>query len=156
MERRLANLYMNKRIFIALFAVIWISGCVVPPGGGDYQSPSDELSALSISHAQEYASDTNSYYLKNGEEKTIAAAKAVVKQSLKDPDSAKFQNVRVVDYNDGKVVCGEVNAKNSYGGYVGYASFVAGVLNAKTYDTSSQYEYINEAANAGIVAACGY
>lgn len=40
----------------------------------------------------------------------------VVKQQLKDPDSAQFKNV--------KNKCGEVNAKNTYGGYTGFKRFV--------------------------------
>ncbi len=43
---------------------------------------------------------------------------------LKDPDSAKFYDVRVVTNSQGKkAVCGLVNSKNSYGGYVGKQSF---------------------------------
>lgn len=42
-----------------------------------------------------------------------------VKRSLRDPDSAKFRNVRKL----GSGVCGEVNAKNAYGGMVGYEKF---------------------------------
>ena len=38
-----------------------------------------------------------------------------VRNSLKDPQSAQFQNV--------KGYCGEVNAKNSYGGYTGFKQF---------------------------------
>lgn len=47
------------------------------------------------------------------EKETISA----VKNSLKDPDSAQFQNV--------KGYCGEVNAKNGYGGYTGYKRFIS-------------------------------
>lgn len=47
------------------------------------------------------------------EKETISA----VKKSLKDPNSAQFQNV--------KGYCGEVNAKNSYGGYTGYKRFIS-------------------------------
>ena len=79
-----------------------------------------------------------------------------VKKGLKDPDSAKFQNLRLTDYGNGKVVCGEVNAKNSYGGYVGHKRFVAGTSSATIYSISSKYQNINEASNAGIIAACGY
>lgn len=39
----------------------------------------------------------------------------LVKEQLKDPDSAQFKDVK------GK--CGEVNAKNSYGGYTGFKRF---------------------------------
>ena len=47
-------------------------------------------------------------------------AKEAVKLKLKDPDSAQFRNVRTVRVG---LVCGEVNAKNSMGGYVGYTAF---------------------------------
>lgn len=42
--------------------------------------------------------------------------KAVL-STLKDPDSAQFQNI--------KGYCGEVNSKNSYGGYVGFKRYVS-------------------------------
>jgi hypothetical protein len=46
---------------------------------------------------------------------------------LTDPDSALFQNERFIGPwmpSDG-VLCGEVNAKNRMGGYVGYSRFVS-------------------------------
>lgn len=43
------------------------------------------------------------------------AVREIVKNSLKDPDSALFR--------DQSWTCGEVNAKNSFGGYVGYRKF---------------------------------
>jgi hypothetical protein len=49
------------------------------------------------------------------------AGKTAVLNSLKDPDSARFRNTSV----NGATYCGEVNAKNSYGGYVGFKRFVA-------------------------------
>lgn len=39
----------------------------------------------------------------------------IVKNSLKDPNSAEFRNINKS--------CGEVNAKNSYGGYIGFERF---------------------------------
>ncbi|MFW1853089.1 hypothetical protein ACG9XR_21310 [Acinetobacter guillouiae] len=39
-----------------------------------------------------------------------------VKKLLKDPDSAKFRNM--------KGLCGEVNSKNSFGGYTGFRKFI--------------------------------
>lgn len=44
-------------------------------------------------------------------------AKEAVLSSLKDPESAQFKNI--------KGYCGEVNSKNSYGGYVGFKKFVS-------------------------------
>lgn len=44
------------------------------------------------------------------------AIKEVVKGNLKDPQSAQFQNL----YG----YCGEVNSKNSYGGYGGFKKYI--------------------------------
>lgn len=49
-------------------------------------------------------------------------AKAKVTGQLKDPSSVQFRNLRFLDQANGKV-CGEVNAKNSYGGYTGFTPF---------------------------------
>ncbi|WP_051531718.1 hypothetical protein [Sphingomonas sp. URHD0057] len=49
------------------------------------------------------------------------AAIAAVKAELKDADSAKFRDLRPMDGKGG--VCGWVNAKNSYGGYIGFSVF---------------------------------
>ena len=50
---------------------------------------------------------------------------AIVKNYLKDPDTAKFRNV--------KNNCGEVNAMNSFGAYEGYNGFVIWEAEGKTY-----------------------
>ncbi|NTU73942.1 hypothetical protein HGB07_07350 [Candidatus Roizmanbacteria bacterium] len=52
----------------------------------------------------------------------IEKAKDAIREKLKDPESAQFRNVRV-GAEDFKPVRGEVNAKNSYGGYIGYDKF---------------------------------
>lgn len=64
-------------------------------------------------------------FSKNHEDKY----KEVVLKGLKDPDSAKFRGIskpfKFWGKNDSvralTGVCGEVNAKNSYGGYTGYS-----------------------------------
>jgi hypothetical protein len=51
-------------------------------------------------------------------------AQALVADSLKDPASAQFRGVESFILSTGdRVVCGEVNAKNSYGGYAGFSPF---------------------------------
>lgn len=45
-------------------------------------------------------------------------AKEFLIPHLKDPESAQFRNQ--------KGLCGEVNAKNSFGGYAGFKRFIAG------------------------------
>jgi hypothetical protein len=45
----------------------------------------------------------------------------VVRGQLKDPDSAKFSEVEY--FESRQIACGKVNAKNSFGGYVGAIPF---------------------------------
>jgi hypothetical protein len=57
------------------------------------------------------------------ESKKIEGFKQNVTRNLKDPDSAKFRDVKL---NKAKTaLCGEVNAKNGFGAYGGYQAFVA-------------------------------
>lgn len=47
-----------------------------------------------------------------------------IKARMKDPDSTQFRNLKVVTNLLGnKAVCGEVNSKNSFGGYNGFKPF---------------------------------
>ena len=50
----------------------------------------------------------------------VDEAQAAVIARLKDPDSANFKGVEV---NSQRIVCGLVNARNSFGGYVGFSAF---------------------------------
>ena len=144
---------MTLKFLVPISIAIALTGCASP--SGVYQNPTQNLRALSMKEVRGYATEMRLFFEKNGQEKTIAAAQDAAKKGLKDPDSAKFQNLRIADFDGGKVVCGEINAKNSYGGYVGYKRFVAGTSAATIYNTSSKYPDINDASNAGIVAACG-
>lgn len=56
-------------------------------------------------------------------DRLVREAKAAVEQDLRDPMSAQYRNVRVLA-GPMMTVCGEVNAKNAYGGYVGFRRFV--------------------------------
>lgn len=52
---------------------------------------------------------------------SVSDAKKAVEERLIDPDSVKYKNV--TSYSEG-IVCGDVNAKNKMGGYVGYQAFI--------------------------------
>lgn len=61
---------------------------------------------------------------KSEEEKAITLVKSDVSNHFKDPSSTMFRNVVSVDRGNSQwAVCGEVNAKNGFGGYVGYIQF---------------------------------
>lgn len=59
----------------------------------------------------------------------IALNQERIKVRLKDPESAQFRNVFVSNTSyisdDTPVICGEINAKNSFGGYTGFERFVS-------------------------------
>lgn len=48
--------------------------------------------------------------------------KRAITADFSDPDSALFRDIRQSDRHE-HVICGEVNGKNRYGGYVGYRKF---------------------------------
>ena len=55
----------------------------------------------------------------------IELIRKAMEGQLKDSYSAKFKDVRFGSGSSSNVICGEVNAKNSYGAYTGYVAFMA-------------------------------
>jgi hypothetical protein len=53
----------------------------------------------------------------------VAKAKADLTKNYKDPVSAQFSNLTLRESDTEISLCGSVNAKNSYGGYVGVKKF---------------------------------
>lgn len=81
----------------------------------------------------------------------VANVESVVSSTLRDPGSAQFRNIRLVTANrkDGGAeqwVCGEVNGKNGFGGYVGFQPFV-GDLTASGFKMK-----FTESFNSGLPA----
>lgn len=79
-------------------------------------------------------------YADDREAKAIERAQAIVTKDFKDPGSAQFRNdvayrpPKPKDEND-FIVCGEVNGKNLYGGYVGFQKYyVLGDKSALRHD----------------------
>lgn len=65
-------------------------------------------------------------------------AQIAVESQLRDPKSAQWGAIVVRDKGDATVVCGMVNAKNAFGGYVGerpfiYEGGVAEVMDAERF-----------------------
>jgi hypothetical protein len=67
------------------------------------------------------------------------AAKDAMKDLLKDPSSAKYEDVRAYRLASGYVFCGRVNSKNSFGGYTGFQRFVSGPGVAATEEMVSDF-----------------
>ena len=73
---------------------------------------------------------------------------------MKDPDSVQFRNIKFYRYdNNGKdsyVATGEVNGKNSYGGYVGFAPFGINILDTPKGPFAFLDIIVNSRMNANI------
>ena len=95
---------------IIMVAVLWLLVKVMT--GGQDLSINTDSSAAAEQQAKKLA------WTERG--------KDAVRAKLKDPDSAQFQNVRFYQGKDGvPMTCGEVNSKNSFGGYGGFQKFVS-------------------------------
>lgn len=76
----------------------------------------------------------------------IAKVKQDILDSMKDPDSTKFRNITTSE--DGSFVCGEVNSKNSMGGYMGFKKF------ANIDDGLNNFYFYEEKDDRTIMASC--
>jgi len=136
-------------------AAAGLSGCAPGMmGPSPYQQGLYDLETTSMAAVYGYDAPVAEFIKSNGEEAAIENAKRVVADSLRDPSSAQFRNVRVVPFGQGSVICGEVNGKNAYGGYVAFFPLTAGVAVAQIASYTCRHHEINAAANAGIYSAC--
>lgn len=71
--------------------------------------------------------------------------RASVEHPLKDPGSAQYRNDRVVTNAMGlSHYCGEINAKNSLGGYTGFRRFIASKTSV-TFEREDDPEIVSRA-----------
>lgn len=159
---------------LALMVIVAsLAGCVAHPNQysqrANLNASYQNLRDISRGKVESFAKEMSSFLKGNSEESAIEEVKKTVANSLRDPESAQFRNVRVVElkkravFIDGKasqstegfVVCGEVNGKNGYGGYVGFRPFVAGISESMVESRGGRYPEIDRAANAGLIEACG-
>ncbi|WP_157879033.1 hypothetical protein [Pararhodospirillum photometricum] len=114
----------------------------------------DEVAESSIDLVRTMSSYVGTYLKNNSDKKIISDAIDRVRRDMKDPESVKFKDVSIVGFEDGKVVCGKYNAKNSYGAYVGYNKFVSDGVIVSFYE--NKISDVQNSINAGIIAACGH
>lgn len=107
---------MKKNLIFAVLLSVLIAGCANTGSRSNVSSGSQAESSTPPSTNVRIEID----------ESQMAEAEAAVRDALKDPDSANFRDLHGISVaEDGPLmaVCGEVNAKNSYGGYIGYNRF---------------------------------
>lgn len=69
---------------------------------------------------------------------SLFVARDAVRSKLTDPDSALFRNEIMLGGILSGIVCGEVNAKNKMGGYVGYTEFFVVISKLKALDFAGE------------------
>lgn len=110
-----------KRIVLVGLSAVALAGC----GDGSSSSASSEPSESEMIARYQVMS------------------KDKLKESLRDPGSAKFEGVgahRVA--SGGFVFCGRMNAKNGFGGYTGFERFVASPVIVGTEGTVDGFEEV--------------
>lgn len=73
----------------------------------------------------------------------VAQAKQALTRDFKDPASAQYRNL-FISGTHSPVLCGEVNAKNSYGAYIGYQRFYATTVALLTKVDNEKEHYVFE------------
>lgn len=114
----MSELRRNTLAFELLLISLALAGCQTAA----QQATDDAVMSMS-------ATPPNPNYKPPSDKVAIDTARRTVTSQLKDPDSAKFsQLVRKLAPNargePTDVICGSVNAKNSFGGYTGSRPFV--------------------------------
>jgi hypothetical protein len=71
----------------------------------------------------------------------IELVREAMQERLKDADSAKFRNVRFGSGDNKGTICGDVNAKNSFGAYGGFVSFMAAYISPDDYTDSATVKH---------------
>lgn len=96
-----------------------------PPG-----APAAAVNSMSLSSGELVSAPTvptmkePQWYRVQATASQISRAKKIIARAMKDPMSAQFRDMYAITRGTGDdTVCGEVNAKNSYGGYVGFRLF---------------------------------
>lgn len=147
------DLISIRTLLPGIFCVAIVSGCSV--ANETTENSIAELSSLTMNKAYQYSQQVTAHLSEHSDEETIEAVKTAAADSLKDPGTAQFHSVRLVQYGAGQVVCGHINGKNDDGAYMGFRTFVAGMNGSSITTTTGEYENVKRAQNAGIVDACG-
>ena len=95
-------------------------------------------------------------FIKSGVAPTDLVAKIldVVTSSLANPKDVQYQDVRIKPFQGGRILCGEVNAKNLSGAYIGFRKFYASNSSVVFETSSDKNPGRARASNAGLYAAC--
>ncbi|MBI1627017.1 hypothetical protein [Comamonas suwonensis] len=121
----------NKLCLASACAVSVLVGCAIAPPP---VNPLQQTYFERIDEASEIAADVEKSLLRKTSAEVIEGTKRRIAHDLRDPESARFREVALIVYEGRSVVCGEVNSKNGYGGYVGFQPFIGGPAFGRVLD----------------------
>ena len=106
----------NKKKALVAFGAVW--GVIIVGAIAGQKGP--------VADAPKVASDDAPLTTDDVTWKLVA--ERVVKERLRDPDSAEFSNMQVSPPTEDRsaIICGYVNSKNGFGGMTGPQRFIAG------------------------------
>jgi uncharacterized protein YceK len=117
-----------RKIVLSLAVLLLVAGCGSQRSQfsyNSYQPPSETITSTSAKTAKPEPT-VNAVKATQAE---IAVYQRAVDSNLRDPEAARFRSLRVVRDSEGTLgLCGELNAKNAYGGYIGFSSFYAATV----------------------------
>lgn len=113
-----ANHLSGKQVFGGLALAVFGIWFMAHNGGSSASVPPAQAPAAENQQLKEIA------WIRKGKE--------AVQAKLKDPASAQFKDVVFVK-KDIPVSCGQVNSKNSFGGYAGFEHFISAGSPESTY-----------------------
>jgi hypothetical protein len=120
------------------------------------QAEKERLDAETAKQAERQTSAARAQERDQADAQLVLKLKTKVVSGLKDPDSAQFQSIQLNSARS--ALCGQVNAKNSYGGYVGFRRFVSSEETAaiegekksdRAEDLLSRVAYLSQAGKVG-------
>lgn len=116
---------------LAFFGLAILAGATAPEPTSEQKAAKaaqekKEQTEEDAKQKKEQAEEEANPYADTGKQMAwIRISKDAVRAKLKDPDSADFRDVNFYAGGGTPVACGEVNAKNGFGGYTGYEPFLA-------------------------------
>ena len=86
----------------------------------------------------------------------VEAIQKSIAPALKDPGSIQLRNIKYYQYVDEKgedsfIAMGEINGKNSYGGYVGFTPFGINLLNTSKGPFAFAHVIANSPVNSKVM-----
>lgn len=145
---------MKHRITLTISAALgFLIGCTPPVRQGDNSTLI--LEEASVKAAKYRAAELEEFST-SGVSPTalIDEVLDVVVSSLSNRENVEFRDVHLKKFDGGRVLCGEVNEKNSSGTYVGFRKFYASNKSAAFEISSDRSPGRALASNAGLYAAC--